>query len=69
MPIRSKAGEAGIFGPAELDLLGRVFGDTAVSGESDHDRETRASRIIGYFVAGVTDETELRTLAKQPLGR
>ena len=69
MPIRSKAVEAGVIGPSDLDKLGRVFRDTAVAFESDHDRETRASRIIGYFTAGVTDEVELRTLAKQPLGR
>lgn len=69
MPIRSKAVAAGIIGPTDLDLLGRVFHETAVPGESDHDRETRASRIIAYFTAGVTDEAELRTLAKQPLGR
>lgn len=69
MPIRSKAAEAGVIGPTDLELLGRVFQDTAAPGESDLDRETRASRIIAYFTAGVTDETELRTLAKQPLGR
>lgn len=69
MPIRSKAAEAGVLGPEDLVLLGRVFHDTAVSGETDGDREGRASRIIAYFLAGVTDEEELRTLAKQPLGR
>ncbi len=69
MPIRTKAVEAGILGPDELELLGRVFRDTAIDGESDHERETRASRIIGYFTAGVTDEAELGTLAKAPLGR
>jgi hypothetical protein len=69
MPIRSKAVEAGVLGPLELDLLGRVFTETSAPGEDDRDREARASRIIGYYTAGVTDEAELRTLAKQPLGR
>ncbi|MBX3575552.1 MAG: hypothetical protein KF694_24685 [Mesorhizobium sp.] len=69
MPIRSKAAEVGVVGPEDLDLLGRVFHDTAVPGETDRDREARASRIIAYFIAGVADEEELRTLAKQPLGR
>jgi len=64
MPIRSKAAAAGILGPSELDLLNRVFQDMSVPGENDHDRETRASRIVNFFIAGVTDEDELRTLAK-----
>ncbi|WP_028034545.1 hypothetical protein [Chelativorans sp. J32] len=69
MPYRRKAKEAGIFNPAEVELLGRVFDKTGVPGESEHERETRASRILGYYLAGITDEEELTTLAKQALGR
>ncbi|WEX09513.1 hypothetical protein [Chelativorans sp. AA-79] len=69
MPYRRKAKEAGILNPVEVELLGRVFDTTAVPGETEHDRETRASRILGYYLAGITDEEELVGLAKQPLGR
>lgn len=69
MPLRRKAEEAGIIRPIELELLGRVFADTAVSGETEQAREERASRILAYYQAGISDEAELRTLAKQPLGR
>ncbi|WP_309083042.1 hypothetical protein [Chelativorans sp.] len=69
MPYRSKAKEAGILNPAEVELLGRVFDKTSLPAETDHDREARASRILGYYLAGITDEDELTTLAKQPLGR
>lgn len=69
MPLRRKAEEAGILKPAELDLLGRVFEQTSVPGETEQAREGRASRILAYYLAGISDEAELRTLAKQPLGR
>lgn len=69
MPLRKKAAEAGIVLPVELELLGRVFDRTTVSGESEREREARASRILGYFQAGVRDEDELCQLARQPLGR
>jgi hypothetical protein len=67
--LRRKAEEAGVFRPAEIDLLGRVFEQTSVPGEGEQAREARASRILAYYLAGITDEAELRTLAKQPLGR
>lgn len=69
MPLRSKAVEAGIFRGEELDLLSRVMERSAVEGESEEDRSARASRIIGYFQMGVSDEDELVTLARQALGR
>lgn len=69
MPLRRKAQDAGIIRPDELELLGRAFDQTQVPGESEKEREARASRILAYFLAGITDEEELRTLAKQPLGR
>lgn len=68
MPIRKKAVEVGLFGPSALVLLNRVFHDTAISGESDRDRKARASRIIGHYNAGVTDETELRNLTNRSPG-
>lgn len=69
MPARSMAMEAGIFGEAELDLLSRVMERTSVPGETQEDREHRASRIISYYQTGIRDEDELATLARQPLGR
>lgn len=69
MPIRGKAQEAGVIRPSELELLGRAFDQTGVPGESEREREARASRILAYFLAGIRDEEELCMLAKQPLGR
>lgn len=69
MPLRRKAEEAGILRPSELDLLGRVFDATAIEGEDDKAREARASRILAYYLMGIRDEAELKTLSKQPLGR
>lgn len=69
MPLHRKAQEAGVIRPSELEFLGRMFEQTVVPGESEADREARASRILAYFQAGITDEEELRTLARQPLGR
>ena len=69
MPLRSKAIEAGIFHSSDLDLLARVMERTQVAGETEEQRSARASRIISYFQMGLTDEDELVTLARQPLGR
>jgi len=69
MPVRSKAIEAGILDPAELAMLGRAFRRSTVAGETERQREARASRILGYYMAGISDEDELVALARQPLGR
>lgn len=69
MPLNQKAEEAGIIKPAQLALLARVFQATSRTGESITEREARASRILGYYLAGIEDENELVTLAKQPLQR
>lgn len=69
MPIRRKATDAGIFNPAELALLGRVFEQLKLNEQSSDAREALASRIIATYMAGVVDETELISLSKQPLGR
>jgi hypothetical protein len=70
MPLRRAVQQAGVvLEPDQLELLGRVFEQTSVTGEDDHARETRASRILGYFLAGIEDETELCELAKRPLRR
>lgn len=69
MPLHRKAEEAGIISPVELALLARVFEATKRSGENETDREARASRILGYYLAGIDDEDELKTLARQPLQR
>jgi hypothetical protein len=69
MPLHRKAEEAGIISPIELALLARVFQATGRTGENETDREARASRILGYYLAGIDDESELITLARQPLQR
>lgn len=69
MPLHRKAEEAGIISPVELALLARVFEATKRVGENETDREARASRILGYYLAGIDDEDELKTLARQPLQR
>ncbi|RWK57742.1 hypothetical protein [Mesorhizobium sp.] len=69
MAIRRKAEEAGIFDPSELALLGRAFEQLKLEGQSTGQREALASRIIANYMAGVTDETELISLSRQPLGR
>lgn len=69
MPIRRRATDAGILQPAELDLLARVFEQLRVAGQSQEAREAIASRIIANYMVGVTDEAELVSLSRQPLGR
>ncbi|RWN54259.1 hypothetical protein [Mesorhizobium sp.] len=69
MAVRRKAEEAGIFDPSELDLLARAFEQLKLEGQSTGQREALASRIIANYMAGVTDETELISLSRQPLGR
>jgi hypothetical protein len=70
MPLRKALKEAGVvIGSEQLELLGRVFEQTSVAGEDEHARETRASRILAYFLAGIEDERELCELAKRPLRR
>jgi hypothetical protein len=69
MMIHRKATEAGIFKPAQIGLLGRVFDRTKVAGESPAEQEARASRIIANYMAGISDEDELIALSRQALGR
>ncbi|KRB27223.1 hypothetical protein ASD99_27000 [Mesorhizobium sp. Root695] len=69
MPIRTKANEAGIFDPSELALLGRVFEQLKLQGQSPEARDAIASRIIANYMAGIKDEAELVLLSRQPLGR
>ena len=69
MPIYRKADDAGIFNPSEVALLGRVFDRLKIEGQSDSRREQLASRIIANYSAGITDEEELVSVSKLPLGR
>ncbi|MER8897221.1 hypothetical protein [Mesorhizobium sp. M0676] len=70
MPIRRKALDAGIFKPAELALLGRVFEQLKLVDDQSPDAQGRlASRIIANYMAGIKDEAELLSLSRQPLGR
>jgi hypothetical protein len=70
MPLRRALEEAGVvINSEQLELLGRVFDQSSIAGENEHARETRASRILAYFLAGIEDEGELCELAKRPLRR
>lgn len=57
------------FTPDETAMLGRVFDSGAVAGETEEQKEARASRIIANYMAGITDEAELIELSRKPLGR
>lgn len=65
MPIRRRAAEAGVIQPAELEMLGRVFDATEEAGESEAQREERASAILRLFEKGTTDEDALIFLVKE----
>jgi hypothetical protein len=67
--INRKAAEAGIFQPAEIGLLGRLFERVKVANDTVDDQEARASRIIANYMAGITDEEELVALSRQTLER
>ncbi|WP_348631265.1 hypothetical protein [Mesorhizobium sp. M4B.F.Ca.ET.089.01.1.1] len=69
MPIRRKAQDAGIFDPSELALLARIFERLKVESDSADRLEGLASRILANYMAGITDEEELLSLSRQPLGR
>ena len=69
MPIRRKAVDAGILAPSELALLGSVFEQLELAGQSADERSRLASRIIANYMAGVVDEEELISLSRLPLGR
>jgi hypothetical protein len=57
------------FTPEETAMLGRVFESGRVAGETEEQKEARASRIIANYMAGITDESELIELSRKPLGR
>jgi len=57
------------FSPDETAMLGRVFDNGSVEGETAEQKEARASRIIANYMAGITDEAELIELSRRPLGR
>jgi hypothetical protein len=69
MPIHRKATEAGVFSSSEVALLGRVYDRLKVDTQSEQRREALASRIIANYSAGITDEEELASASKLPLGR
>ena len=69
MPIRRKAQDAGIFDPSELALLARVFERLKLESDSPDRLEGLASRVLANYMAGISDEEELLSLSKQPLGR
>ncbi|WP_348631204.1 hypothetical protein [Mesorhizobium sp. WSM3224] len=69
MPIYQKAKEAGVFDASEVALLGRVFEKLKIDGQSPERHEALASRVIANYQAGITDEEELVSASKLPLGR
>lgn len=70
MPMERKMQEAGaFFTPSEVALLVQVFDQAKIAGETNAEKEKRASRIIANYMAGITTEEELISLSRQPLGR
>lgn len=69
MPVRQKAQEAGIFEPAELEFVARVFDRLKTEEQTADEREALASRILANFMAGIEDEEELVSLSRLALGR
>lgn len=59
----------GAFQPSELDLLERVLKKLGTEGLSQDVRQTTAQRVMANYMAGVTDEDELVSISKLPLGR
>jgi hypothetical protein len=57
------------FTPDETAMLGRVYENGNIEGETPEQKEARASRIIANYMAGITDEAELIELSRRPLGR
>ncbi|TIU32807.1 MAG: hypothetical protein E5W38_11430 [Mesorhizobium sp.] len=57
------------FTPDETAMFGRVFESGRVTGETEEQKQARASRIIANYMAGITDEAELVELSRKPLGR
>lgn len=64
MPIRRRAAQAGAIQPADLEMLGRVFDATGQPGETESQREERASAILRLFEKGTADEAALISLIR-----
>ncbi|RWE72724.1 MAG: hypothetical protein EOS63_29790 [Mesorhizobium sp.] len=69
MPVRQKAQDAGIFEPAQLEFVARVFDRLKTEEQTADEREALASRILANFMAGIEDEEELVSLSRLALGR
>lgn len=69
MPDHQDVDHLGTFGPAELDLFDRVLAKLKVNELAEQDREPLAQRVMANYMAGITDEDELVSLSRQPLGR
>ncbi|CCV15470.1 conserved hypothetical protein [Mesorhizobium sp. STM 4661] len=69
MPLLHKTRDCCVYEPSELELLGRVFNRLKKDGQSPEQREILASRILANYSAGITDEEELVSASRLPLGR
>lgn len=69
MPHEDARSRSGAFGPGQLQLLGRVLKRIGGDDLDDADRQAMAQRVMANYMAGFTDEDELITVSKQPLGR
>ncbi|MBN9069844.1 MAG: hypothetical protein J0H60_26315 [Rhizobiales bacterium] len=69
MPVTRTVQHLGNFTTDEVDLFWRTYDATKGDGETEADKEHRASRIIANYMAGITDEDELTELSRRPLGR
>lgn len=63
MPLQRKFEDGVVLSPEEVELLTKVFVATSVEGESDGERENRASRIIANYQLGISNEKELVDLS------
>lgn len=67
MPLKSELQSAGILEPDDMALLQRVFEKTALEGDTDIDRETRAAALVRLFQSGANSEEALLQAMGYPL--
>lgn len=60
---------SGVFGPTELDLFERVLAKLGCKQLSEAARSSMAQRVMANYMAGISDESELVEISRQPLGR
>ncbi|MGN6146264.1 MAG: hypothetical protein ACTHOP_22040 [Mesorhizobium sp.] len=69
MPRLNTWQSGGVLKPGELALLSRVMKKLDADHLNETDKAALAHRVMGSYMAGVTDEQELAIVSKQALGR